>query len=169
MWPIIWVYQSHGKLTVGDMNWHWHISVFIIFALSFAVVNHAGLPLTDTCRPGTAGRWGCLPTHLSGSFSPRIGPCCPVEDRRCCGSTRCLGASAAHAHEQRWPAGAHMTDSFNKSFFCFIIYLEKKKGWHHQDWEEWNKLITAKSLQMLTRQAKGYCACIKPCGLMLMQ
>lgn len=127
MWPIIWAYQSHDKLTVGDINWHWHVSVFMIFTPSFAVVNHAGLPLTDTRRPGTAGRWGCLPTHLSGSFSPRIGPCCPVEDQRCCGSTRRLGASAAHAHEQRWPAGVHMTDSFNECFFCVIIYLEKKK------------------------------------------
>lgn len=104
----LWVSRpSHCELTVGDMKWRWHVLVFLL--RSFIVVNHAGLPLTDASHPGTAGRWGRPPAHLSGSFSPRTGPRYPVEGQQYYDSTGCLWSPSARAHKQRWPAGAHST------------------------------------------------------------
>lgn len=102
----LWVsHPSRRELTVGDMKRLWHVLVFAV--LLYCCESCRRLPLTDACRPGTAGRWGCPPTRLSGSFSPRIGPWCPVEGQRYCDSTGYLWSPAACAHKQRWPAGAH--------------------------------------------------------------
>lgn len=77
------------------------------FLHSFSVVIHARLPLTDGCHPGTAGRWGCLPTYLSDSFSPRTLSEHRAGGRRCYGSTGFLWFPVTCARGQRWPAGTH--------------------------------------------------------------
>lgn len=108
MWPTPWVYrQSHGELTVGDINRHWQVSGFFFSLHSFSVVIHARLPLRDGRHPGTAGRWGCLPTYLSDSFSPRTGSERPAEGRQCCDSTGWLWFPVTCARGRRWPAGTH--------------------------------------------------------------
>lgn len=50
-------YMSVSESWQAD-SWRYELTLthFIIFASSFAVLNHAGLPLTDTYRPGIAGR-----------------------------------------------------------------------------------------------------------------
>lgn len=80
---------------------------FLFFLHSFSVVIHARLPLRDGCHPGTAGRWGCLPTHLSDSFSPRTGSERRAAGRQCCDSTGWLWFPVTCARGRRWPAGTH--------------------------------------------------------------
>lgn len=108
VWPTPWVYrQSHGELTVGDINRHWHVSWLLFSLHSLGVVIHARLPLSDGGHPGTAGRWGCLPTYLCDSFSPRTASGRPVEGRQCCDSTGWLWFPVTCARGRRWPAGTH--------------------------------------------------------------
>lgn len=108
MWPTPWVYrQSHSEPTLGDINRHWQVSGFFFFLHPFSVVIHARLPLHDGCHPGTAGRWGCQPTYLSDSFSPRTGSERPAEGRQCCDSTGWLWSLVTCVRGRRWPAGTH--------------------------------------------------------------
>lgn len=93
--------MSHQSHHDSYMKWHGPVLVSEYAPLLLSFISWG---LGDMCHPGTAGRWGCPPVHLSGSFSPRTGPRCPAEARRCCDSTRSLWYPADHAHEQRWPA-----------------------------------------------------------------